>query len=141
MRVHEVMSDAKCCKPDDTVRDCARMMKDEDIGFVPICDQAGKPIGAITDRDIAIRVVAEGRKGDEKAEGCMSRDIVACRVTDDVRDVERLMREHRVSRVMACDDQGKLQGVVSLQDLAHAESEHETGRTLNEVKSEQPSVH
>ncbi len=141
MRVQEVMSDAKCCKPGDTVRDCARMMKEQDIGFVPICDQGGKPIGAITDRDIAIRVVAEGRNGDERVEGCMTRDIVGCRTDDDVRDVERLMRQHQVSRVMACDDQGKLRGVISLQDLAQTESEHEAGRTLNEVTSEQPSVH
>ena len=64
MRVDEVMKPAKCCRQGDAVRTCASLMKQENLGFVPICDQAGKPIGALTDRDLVIRVLAEGKAAD-----------------------------------------------------------------------------
>ncbi len=141
MRVEEVMSEATCCRESDSVRDCARLMRDQDIGFVPICDGQGAPIGAVTDRDLAIRVLAEGRPADERVSAAMSRDVVGCRVGDDVGKAMGLMRSERVSRVMVCDEQGKLKGVISLQDLA-GESEEEAGETLQEVKSERPpSLH
>jgi CBS domain-containing protein len=141
MRVDDVMSPAKCCSPDDTVQSCARLMKDENIGFVPVCDRDGKPIGAITDRDLAIRVLADGKTGNEKIDRYVTREVVGCRTGDDIQDAARLMREHQVSRVMVCDDAGKLQGVISLQDLAEEESDEMAGRTLTDVKADQPTAH
>lgn len=141
MRVEEVMSSAKCCSASDTVRDCARMMKEENIGFVPVCDPKGKPVGAVTDRDLVVRVLADSRTGDDKIEPFVTRNVISCRVGDDVADAERLMRESRVSRIMVCDDQGKLKGVISLQDLAQAESDEATGHTFTEVKSDQAPMH
>ncbi len=141
MRVDEVMSAAKCCRPDATVQDCARMMRDENIGFIPICDEQGKPVGAITDRDIAVRVVAEGKTGSERARTFMTRDLVGCRLGEDVSAAERLMRHRQVSRVMVCDERGRLQGVISLQDLSEAAGEEDTGRTVAQLKTDQPSMH
>ncbi len=144
MRVEELMSDAKCCRETDSVIECARLMRDESIGFVPICDQDRKPIGAITDRDLTIRVLADGRSPDEELSGFITRDVIRCKSGDDSDEVARLMRDHRKSRVMVCDDDGKLVGVVSLQDLAESESEEETGETLQQVKSgepDQPTAH
>jgi CBS domain-containing protein len=138
MRVDEVMSTAKCCGESDSVRDCARLMREENIGFAPVCNDAGEPIGAITDRDLAIRVLAEGRSADEKIEGFMSREVISCRIGDDVQDAERLMRDHRKSRIMVCDDQGKLKGVISLADIAETDRDEAVGQTLQEVKSDQP---
>ncbi|HET8540205.1 MAG TPA: CBS domain-containing protein, partial [Anaeromyxobacter sp.] len=82
MRVEEAMSEATCCTAETSVRDCARMMKDQDIGFLPVCDAQGAPIGAITDRDLAIRVLADGRSPDERVAAFMSRDVVGCRIGD-----------------------------------------------------------
>jgi CBS domain-containing protein len=138
MRVEELMSNARCCTEGDPVRECARLMKEESIGFVPICNDAGEPIGAVTDRDLAIRVLAEGRSADEAVERFATRRVVSCRVGDDVREAERLMRDHRMSRVMVCDEEGRLQGVISLADVAEAASDEETGETLQQVKSDQP---
>jgi CBS domain-containing protein len=138
MRVDEVMSEAKCCREGDTVRDCARLMKDESIGFVPICGDSGEPVGAITDRDLAIRVLADGRSPDEKVSAFMTRDVVSCRIGDDVKDAERLMREQRKSRIMVCEDDGTLRGVISLADIADAEADEDVGETLQQVKSDQP---
>jgi CBS domain-containing protein len=141
MRVEELMSTAKCCNEGDSVLECAKLMKTESIGFVPICNDDGEPIGAVTDRDLCIRVLAEGRSADENLKAFMTRDVVACRIGDDVNDAEQLMREHRRSRVMVCDEDGKLVGVISLADIADAESERSVGETLQEVKSDQPTAH
>jgi CBS domain-containing protein len=116
-------------------------MRDEDIGFVPVCDQQGKPLGAVTDRDLCVRILAEGRSHDEKLETVMTRDVVGCRAGDEVREAQRLMREHQTSRVMVCDDGGKLKGVISLQDLAELDRDDSTGQTLQAVKSDQPGAH
>lgn len=140
MSVNELMTDAKCCAEGTSVRDVARIMKEQNIGFVPICDADGRPMAAVTDRDLAIRVLAEGRAADERIDAFATRDVVSCRMGADLQEVERLMRERRTSRVMVCDDDGKLRGVVSLADVAEAEEQHEAGRTLREVKSDQPSA-
>jgi CBS domain-containing protein len=71
----------------------------------------------------------------------MSRDIVSCRIGDDARDAARLMRERQVSRVIVCDDAGKLKGVISLADVASSDREEEVGATVHQVKSEQPTAH
>ncbi len=140
MRVEELMSPATCCREDDTVREVARVMKDENIGFVPICNAKDEPVGAVTDRDLAIRVLAAGRSGDERISTCMTRDVIGVRLGDDARDAIRAMREDRKSRVMVCDEQGRLQGVISLADVAEAASDEDAGETLQQVKSDQPSA-
>lgn len=133
--VDTVMKSAMCCRPDDTARDCARLMKEENIGFVPICNEADEPVGTITDRDLALRILADGRPPDAKVESVMTREVVSCTLGDDLADAERLMREHRKSRIMVCDAEGKLQGVISLSDVADEEDEEIAGRTLREVSS------
>jgi CBS domain-containing protein len=115
-------------------------MKEESVGFVPICDDEGKPIGVVTDRDLAIRVLAEGRSADDPIDQFITRDAIACRIGDDLRDAERLMRERRTSRVMVCDDEGKVRGVISLADIAGVADDEEIGETVQQVKSDQPSA-
>jgi signal-transduction protein with cAMP-binding, CBS, and nucleotidyltransferase domain len=141
MRVEELMSVVKWCKQGDSVRDCARLMKEESLGFVPICDDAGTPFGVVTDRDLAIRVLAEGRSADDPIERFMTHDTIACRLGDDLRDAERLMRERRTSRVMVCDEDGKVRGVISLADIAGVAEDEEIGETVQQVKSDQPAAH
>jgi CBS domain-containing protein len=141
MLVDDVMSAAKCCKESDTVRAAARLMREDDIGFVPICDDDGRPQGAITDRDLVIRVIADGRSFDENIGRFMTRDVVSCTLGDDVDEVERLMREHQKSRIMVCESSGRLKGVVSLADLAEVETDESAGETLGHVKSDQPAGH
>jgi CBS domain-containing protein len=133
--VYSVMKSAKGCRTDDTARDCARLMKEENIGFVPICNDAGEPVGTITDRDLALRIVAEGHSADSEVSSCMTREVVSCKLGDDLRDAERLMREHHKSRIMVCDENGKLEGVISLSDIAEIEDEEIAGRMLREVSS------
>jgi CBS domain-containing protein len=135
MRVDDVMKRAQGCREGTSVRECARIMKERNVGFLPVCDAGGKPIGTITDRDLAIRVLAEGRSIDSRIETVMTRDIVGCRLGDDLQDAERLMRERRKSRVVVCDQGGKLVGVISLSDIAEREDEQNAARTLRDVAS------
>lgn len=141
MRVEEIMSPATGCRQGDSVRTCAAMMRDQGIGFAPVCEAGGKPVGAITDRDLAIRVLADGLPADEPIVRFMTQDVVACHLGDDVRDAERLMRDRRKSRIMVCDEAGELKGVISLADIARVESDASLGDTLQEVKSDQPAMH
>lgn len=134
MRVEELMKSPQCCREADSVRDCAKLMKTENVGFAPICNQSGEPVGTITDRDIAIRVIAEGRSPDTKVQDVMTREVISCRVGEDLSEAERLMRDKHKSRIMVCDQSGKLAGVISLSDVVELEEER-GAETLREVSS------
>jgi len=135
MRVDDVMKSPQCCGEGDLVRDVAKTMKEDNIGFVPVCNDDGEPIGALTDRDLTLRVLAEGRSSSTRAADVMTSDVVSCRIGDDLDTAERTMREHRKARMMVCDESGRLVGVISLSDIADVESEDAAGRTLREVTS------
>lgn len=123
--------DVECITPDEPVERAARLMRDENVGFLPVCRDA-TVIGAVTDRDITLRVVAEGLPGTTPVERAMTRQVVACRPTDDVRRAEQLMGENQKSRIMCLDDQGRLVGVISLSDIAQRDAARVI-RTLQQV--------
>jgi len=133
MMCHEVMKTAvKCVPPEATVEDAATIMRDEGIGFLPVCDPRRRVLGTITDRDIAIRVVASGESPAQALQKFMTREVVACRPGDDLDYAQELMGQARVSRIMCIDDSGELQGVISLSDLADVEAERASA-TLRDV--------
>ena len=138
MRVDEVMQPAECVREEATVGEVAKLMRDRNIGFVPVCNEDGEPVGAVTDRDLAVRILAAEKGPAEPIEDAMTDEVVSVEADDDIGEVERKMQEERISRVMVCDEGGRLVGVVSLQDVAEATSEEEAGRTLQGVKSEGP---
>ena len=86
-------------------------------------------------RDIALRVVAEGKQPSTRVGDVMTREVVACRLGNDLAEAEHLMRDKHKSRVMVCDEQGKLVGIISLSDIADAEEAGVTAQTLREVSS------
>jgi CBS domain-containing protein len=127
--------DLECVSPRDTVDEAAQRMRDENIGFLPVCDDSRKVLGTLTDRDIAIRVVAARKPASTKVEEVMTREVIACRPRDDMRDAERAMAEHHKSRIMCCDDQGVLVGVISLSDIVRHEGARRAASTLIEVSA------
>ncbi len=133
MRVDDVMKPAKACREGTSVRDCARIMKERNIGFVPVCNERGEPIGTLTDRDLAIRVLGEDRPSDTRVEDVMTRAVVGCRLGDDMCRAARLMRDRHKSRVTVCDPGGRLVGVISLSDVAAREDDETAAETLREV--------
>jgi len=133
MRSQELMkTDVECVSPQDTVEIAARKMRDLNVGFLPVCDQSRKVLGTITDRDVAIRVLAENRPAKTSVAEVMTREVVACRPEDDIRVAEHMMAQNHKSRIICLDDTGRLAGVISLSDLAQHNGTH-AARTMKEV--------
>ena len=121
------------CESDDTVAHCAQVMASRNIGFVPVLDGTGRPCGVVTDRDLAIRVVASQLPPQTPVHGVMTKDVVACRATDPLFFAEEMMAARRMSRLVVLDETGRCVGVLSLSDMAHAESGGHSGRILTAV--------
>jgi CBS domain-containing protein len=134
MRVREVMTEKPaCCGKDTGLRDVARMMVDHDCGIIPVVEN-DRLIGAITDRDIVCRTLAQGKDPYQMAAGdCMSRPAVTVRADDDLDACMRLMEEHQVRRIFVTDDEGHCRGVVAQADLAQHGLDHETGHVVREI--------
>ncbi len=134
MKLKELMkSDAQCISPEQPAQAAARMMREGNIGFLPVCDDSGKVLGTITDRDITLRVVADGKSPSTKVEQVMTREIVAGRPEDDLSVAQEQMASQKKSRLMVTDDQNKLLGVISLSDIAR--SGEDPARTMRGVTS------
>jgi CBS domain-containing protein len=133
MRCSEIMKrDIECASPDDTVESAAETMRAQNVGFVPICDEDDQVLGTLTDRDIAIRLVAEHKSSDTAVREIMTADCVACRPEDDVATAAGAMAEHQKSRIMCLDDDGRLVGVISLSDIAQR-GDDSASATLRQV--------
>lgn len=113
-----------------TARDAARAMRDNDIGLVAVCDATGCLVGVVTDRDIATRLVAEGLEPHTSIALLVTRGPIVCLTDDPVAKAERLMREHRITRILVTDAHEHPVGVISLSDLAQYEPAAQVGRTL-----------
>ena len=126
MTIESLMSrQVQHCRPDHTLDYAARLMWDHDCGCLPVCaaDGDGEPrvIGMLTDRDVCMAALFEGRPLYElKVADAMSRDISVAKLDDRPEDVELLMREQRIRRVPVTDDHGSVVGIVSLADFARA---------------------
>jgi CBS domain-containing protein len=139
MRCDEIMhADVERILGSEPVHEAAARMRDKDIGFLPVVDDKGVVVGTLTDRDIVVRVVAEGADLADPVSLCMTREVIACFAADDVAKAQELMSLYQKSRVVVLDDHGLLAGVISLADLARARDERATGETVREVKSDGP---
>ena len=117
-QIRDVMtSDIKTVAPDATAREAASFMLSADTGSIPVCENE-RVIGMITDRDIAVRGVAEGRGPDCTVRELMSEDVVCARDTDDILAVAQRMSDSQVRRLPVIDANERLVGVVSLGDLS-----------------------
>jgi CBS domain-containing protein len=116
--------------PQSTVQRAAQLMREQNVGFLPVCDGNRQVLGAITDRDIAIRLVAEGLDCDVPVSEVMSDEVLACRPWDDIRRAESLMGIYQKSRIIVLDQGGALSGVISLSDIA----EIEEGRAIQVLR-------
>lgn len=121
MRVNEVMtSDPVVCTFACTANVVAGVMKELDIGILPVVENlhTRKLIGVVTDRDLTVRVMADGRSAAfVSMQECMTGELVVCHPEDDVSRVMSIMAEHQVRHVPVADRQGKVVGIVSISDL------------------------
>lgn len=121
-------------RPVDRVDSAARRMRDENVGFAPVCGDDGRPVGAVTDRDIAVRVCAQDRRaGRTHVDDIMTRELLTCLATDHLERAEALMAERHKNRIMVLDSDGRLAGVMSLADVAEHEDDARAMRTIRRV--------
>mgnify|MGYP003576136867 CR=1 FL=1 len=120
MTCSDVMTkNPKTCAPTDNVQQAAQAMKSEDVGPIPIVGDNGKLEGIITDRDIVLKVVAEGRDPKTtKLTEVMTTDLVTCPPDGDIEETLDLMEDNQVRRIPVVDASGRLVGIISQADIA-----------------------
>lgn len=121
-KCEEVMTkNPVCCLPDDTVAKAAQLMKRENIGAIPVIEneQTQKLVGIVTDRDLALKIVAEGRDAKStKVEAVMTRKVVTCRAEDDLQKALDAMSVHQLRRIPVVDNDNKILGIIAQADVA-----------------------
>jgi CBS domain-containing protein len=133
---HHTIQDAMTSNPttitsDTSLEEAARLMKSEDVGSLPILD-GGRLVGMVTDRDIAIRGVAEGKATATVGE-IASKDIVTIDPQQGLDEAARLMAEHQVRRLPVCEEDGKLVGILAQADVAQSGHDTLTGETVQRI--------
>jgi CBS domain-containing protein len=118
---------------DKPVSYAAKMMRDEDVGLAPVVE-GDRLVGTLTDRDIAVRVVAEGRDAESTTvREVASRDVVTVNPEHGLDEALRLMAEHQVRRLPVVEENGRLVGVVAQADVAEHADPTNTGRMVEEI--------
>ena len=136
MTCREVMkTDLACCGEDDTAQRAAQQMRDGNMGFIPICDEEKHVMGTVTDRDLAIRLVADNLPAGTRLSQVMTREVVGVRPTDPLSRARELMESRKKSRILVLDTGDRLVGVISLSDIVQAEGDHEAASVLRGVSS------
>jgi CBS domain-containing protein len=137
--------DVRLLNPSQTIREAASLMAEVDAGALPVGEN-DRLVGIITDRDIVIRAVAQGRPVDTKVAAVMTKEVLYYFDTDDLDDVSRNMGKAQVRRLPVVNVDKRLVGIVSLGDLARSEDPTTIGRTVTRVstpggKHDQTSTH
>jgi CBS domain-containing protein len=135
MKVKDVMTkDPVCCRLTDTAQEIAKILRDNDIGSVPIISENRKLEGIITDRDLCCTIIAEGLDPrTTPINNYVTRNPLACRADDDLDDCERAMQKNQIRRIPVVDDQQRCIGVVSQADLALREESQKLKETVAEI--------
>src|SRR5262245_9361322 len=135
MRVEQVMtSGCECIEPERSVSEAARRMRALDVGSLPVCDD-DRLVGMITDRDIVLRIVADGKDATERpVRDAMSTGVSYCYTDDAVSDAAGVMQAMQIRRLPVLDRERRLVGIVSLGDLAtEIEDDELVGDTLGRI--------
>src|SRR5512146_2210638 len=138
MKIQDIMTrDPSSVTADATVREAAQVMKQENVGIVTVVDgqDERRLVGVVTDRDIAIRCVAEGKDGTCRVRDVMSTDDLAtCKADDDVDNVMDAMRSEKVRRIPIVDERGSLVGIVSQADvMLKTRDTNAAGETVEQI--------
>jgi CBS domain-containing protein len=136
MKAQDVMTgDPRSLTPDSSVREAARLMKEINAGVIPVVDaSSNKLVGVVTDRDIAIRVVAEGKDADCCISEVMSSGTIAtASPTDDVDRVMETMSREQVRRIPIVDERGSLVGIVAQADIVRKADDKKAEQTVEKI--------
>ena len=118
--------------PDTHAHEAARLMASEDVGSLPIVED-DRLVGMITDRDLAVRVLAEGRDGHTPVGEIASRELVTIGPDGSLDQAARLMAQHQVRRLPVVEEDGRLVGIVAQADLAQTGRDELTGEVVQQI--------
>ena len=139
MKVSEVMTaQVVTARPDTPISEVAQTMARIESGAVPVV-QDGKVVGLITDRDIVIRVVAEGGDLGQPVSAVMTEGVETCNEEDNVADAAGTMATRQVRRLVVLSETGRMAGILSLGDIAVDYGAKAVGRTLEEISAAPPT--
>jgi CBS domain-containing protein len=132
--IREIMtSNPSTVQADATVVDAARVMRDDDTGIVPVVENE-RIVATITDRDIAVRLVAEGRDADSvNVREIASTDLVTVDPQQELDEALRLMAQHQVRRLPVVEEDGRLVGIIAQADVARESDDARTGELVEEI--------
>ncbi len=138
--IREVMtSNPRTIGADELVAEAAKLMRDEDVGLAPVVE-GDRLVGALTDRDIAIRVVAEGKDpASTPVREVASTEVVTVDPEQDLDEALNLMAQHQVRRIPVVEQDGRLVGVVAQADVARQSDERQTGELVEQISQQSSS--
>jgi CBS domain-containing protein len=136
MRCSEIMTrDVKTATRDMPLREVAVMMREGDVGSVPVVED-GRLVGILTDRDIVVRAIANGKEAAAPVSDAMTAEIFSVKPDDFVFEAIRIMGDRQVRRIPVVAESGDLAGIISMADIAlEMEDEREIAETLEEISS------
>jgi len=137
-KCNEVMTkNPVCCLPDNMVIKAAELMKSEHVGSIPVIEneQTKKLVGIVTDRDLALKVVAEGLDAKStKVETVMTHKVVTCSAEDDLQKAVDAMSKHQLRRIPVVDDDNKILGIIAQADVVtHFDHPKKTAAMVKEI--------
>ena len=137
MDIRSVMTaNPATCGRDATLQDVARLMKQNDCGEIPIVDDDRRPLGVITDRDIAVRAIAEGKDPrNASAADYMTSPVATVRDDGKLEDVCKLMEQSQIRRVVVVDQRGSVAGIVAQADIALSGRDKTTAQVVKQVSN------
>lgn len=121
MKVKECMQKEVCCvSPNSKISDVAKLMGDNHIGSIPVCDNKNNICGIVTDRDIILRCIACDKDAkNTSVSDIMSCNVCSCKAEDNIEDAEYIMSENQIRRLPVCDDNNHIIGILTIGDLAN----------------------
>lgn len=117
-----------------TAREAAELMGSKDVGSLPVVD-GDRLVGMITDRDLALRLVGEGKGADTPVGELASKDVVTIDPQQDVAEAARLMAEHQLRRLPVCEEDGRLVGILAQADVAQIGHDELTGEVVQKISA------
>jgi CBS domain-containing protein len=125
-------SNPKTVEPSTSAQDATRQMKSEDVGSIPIVE-GDRLVGIVTDRDIAIKIVAEGKDVQTPVGEIASRDLVTIDPEQGLEEAARLMGQHQLRRLPVVEEDGRLVGIVAQADIAQSGHDSLTGEVVEKI--------
>lgn len=134
MKVDELMTiSPETCSGEDTLQTVATMMRDGDFGAIAVVDNQNKPIGILTDRDIAVRAVAEGHGAQTRVEAMMSKNCCSVPANTTIDKAIQQMEKQQLRRLVVTNEKGAVCGMLALADVAEKLKQETAGEVVAEI--------